>query len=47
MLTLDDHEQFIKLKTRKGQVPIGSEPRKYDPIYYGAQNKELFTKGLM
>lgn len=30
---LDDHTQFIKLRTKQGQVKIGTAPREYDPIF--------------
>lgn len=46
LLKLDDHNQFLQLNKKKGEVKIGTEPRTYDPIFYSAQNQEFITKGL-
>lgn len=46
LLKLDDHNQFIQLAKKKGEVRIGTEARTYDPIFYSAQNKEFIAKGL-
>jgi len=46
MRPLEDHSQFIALKKKNGKVKIGTEPRRYDPIFYSAQNKEFIIKGL-
>jgi len=43
---LQDHDQFIKLKTKQGKMCFGTAPRIYDPIFYSAQNREFVIKGL-
>lgn len=45
-MMLEDHQQFLALKRKQGQVKIGTAPRIYDPVFYSAQNKEFIIKGL-
>lgn len=45
-IILEDHNQFIQLKKKMGEIKIGTEKRRYDPIFFAAQNKEFIIKGL-
>ena len=45
-LALEDHNQFINLAKKTGEIKIGTERRVYDPIFFSAQNREFIVKGL-